>query len=165
VSYYIGPPLMVLLALLEASVLPMFRVLGLQPNIVLVLLVVWLMLRGPREAFILIAVAGVILGLVDGAPMGTALLALAPVALLQEVRGSQLRESGLILTTLFILAVTFTYHLTYLAVFALQGQTGDLLSAMTRVIIPTAFINVLVLLPVYLVIALSSQETRRAGYV
>jgi len=156
---------MLLLALMEASVLPMFRIGGLQPNLVLVLLVVWLMLRGPREAFILIAVSGVCVGLVDGAPMGTALLALAPVALLQEVRGSQLRESGLILTTLFLLLMTFAYHLIYFAVFAIHGENGDPLSALIRVIIPTAFLNVLVLLPAYFVIAMSSQETRRAGYV
>ncbi|MPZ50577.1 MAG: rod shape-determining protein MreD [Dehalococcoidia bacterium] len=164
-SYYVGPPLILLLALVEVSVLPMFRISGLQPNLVLVLLVVWLMLRGPKEAFALVAVAGISIGLVDGAPLGTALLALAPLALLQEVRGAQLRESGLVMTTLFLLIMTFTYHLTYFLVFALMGEAGSLSAAITRVIIPTVVLNVLVLMPVYLLVSLSSQETRRASYV
>ena len=164
-SYYIGPPLVLLLALVEASVLPLFRIVGLQPNLVLVLLMVWLMLRGPKEAFILIAIAGVCIGLVDGAPLGTAVLALAPLVLLHEMRGAQLRESGLILTTLFLLVMTFTYNLTYFLVFALHGEAGSLADAFTRVIIPTALLNVLALLPFYAILSLFSQETRRAAYV
>ena len=164
-SYYIGPALVVLLALIEASVLPMFRVAGLQPNLVLVLLVVWLMLRGPKEAFVFIAIAGVAIGLVDGAPIGTAILALAPLILLQEIRGAQLRESGLVMTVLFLLIMTFAYHLTYFTVFALMGEAGSMASAITRVIIPTAVLNVAVLLPIYVLVSLSSHETRRASYV
>ena len=163
-SYYVGPALLLLLALVEAAVLPMFRVSGLQPNLVLVLLVAWLMLRGPKEAFVLLAIAGICLGLVDGAPMGTALLALAPIALLQEVRGAQLRESGIILTTLFVVIMTFSFHLTYYLVFILQGEAGNLLSALSRVVIPTAFLNVVVLLPTYIVLSAASQETRRVAY-
>jgi rod shape-determining protein MreD len=164
-AYYIGPILVFLFALIEASVLPMFRVSGLQPNLVLVLLVAWLMLRGAQEAFVLTAVGGLSLGLVEGSAIGTALLALAPIALLQEVRGAQLREGGIILTTLFVVVMTFTYQLTYFAVFTLGGEAGNLMQAMTRVIIPTAFLNVVVLLPIYAVLSLSSQELRRASYV
>ena len=58
VSYYVGLPLLLLVALVEASVLPMFRIGGLQPNLVLVLLVAWLMVRGAGEAFVLIPSAG-----------------------------------------------------------------------------------------------------------
>ena len=162
---YLGPPLMLLLALSEAAVLPMFRIGGLQPNLVLVVLVVWLMVRGPKEAFAFIGIAGVSLGLVDGAPLGTALLALAPIALLQEVRGAQLRESGLVLTTMFLVIMTFVYHLTFFLVFALRGETGDLGVALLRVIIPTALLNVALLLPVYPLISLTSHETHRMGYV
>jgi rod shape-determining protein MreD len=164
VSYYVGIPLMFILAAAEASVLPLFRVSGLQPNLMLVVLVAWLMLRGPNEGFLFIVLGGLLLGLVDGAPLGTALLALAPLFLLHEARGSQLREGGLILTVVFTLVMTATYHLIYLAVFTLQGQNGNWLEAMVRIVLPTAFLNVLLLLPVYFALSLSSQELRRASY-
>jgi len=165
VSYYIGLPLLLLFALIEASVLPMFRVAGLQPNIVLVLLVAWLMLRGPGEAFVFIAVAGVCIGLVDGAPLGTALLALSPLFLVQEARGTQLSEQSFVLAVVFTVLTTFAFHLIYLAVFTLQGQAGDWPAAVLRVFIPTAFLNVIVLLPTYFFLSAASQDLRRAGYV
>jgi rod shape-determining protein MreD len=165
VSYYIGLPLLILAALLEVSVLPMFRIYGLQPNLMLVLLIAWLIVRGAGEAFILAPIGGVLLGLVDGAPTGTALLGLAPLAFLQDLRGSQLREGGLIMAVAFTIVMSFFYNYVHLAVFTLQGQAGDWLEASLRIIVPTALINIFVLLPLYGVMSLTRVEQRNAyGY-
>lgn len=163
-SYYVSLPIVFLLALAEASVLPMFRVSGLQPNLLLVVLVAWLMLRGPNEAFVLIPVAGILLGLVDGAPLGTALVGLAPAALLHEARGAQLREGGLTLTIVFVILMTFAFHLAYMLVFTVGGQGGSWPEALSRIVLPTAFLNVLVLLPVYFLVLQASQDMRRVAY-
>lgn len=163
-SYYIGLPLVFLAALTEACVLPMFRVAGLQPNLLLVLLVAWLVVRGPAEAFVLVPVGGLALGLVDGAPLGTALLALAPLFLLQELRGTHLSEGGLGLALLFLLAMTLAYNLVYLAVFSVQGEAGAWQAALGRVVLPTAFLNAALLLPVYALVLLASRDLRRAAY-
>jgi hypothetical protein len=165
VSYYIGIPLLFLTAAAEASVLPMFQIGGLQPNPVLVLLIAWLMVRGAGEAFLFIPIGGIFLGLVDPAPMGTALLALAPMAVLQEIRGSQLREGGFLLTILFTAAMTIVFNLVYLLVFTLGGESGNIVGAMTRVILPTAFLNVIILFPIYVVLWATSGDLRRASYV
>jgi hypothetical protein len=165
VSYYVGIPLLLLTAAAEASVLPMFQIGGLQPNPVLVLLIAWLMVRGPGEAFLFIPIGGIFLGLVDSAPMGTALLALAPMAVLQEIRGSQLSEGGFVLTILFTVAMTIVFNLVYLLVFTFGGQGGSIVGAMTRVILPTAFLNVLVLFPTYVILWATSGDLRRASYV
>ena len=122
VSYYIGLPLLLLVALVEASVLPMFRVAGLQPNLVLVLLVAWLMVRGAERGLrphpgrrLLPRPRG------RRAHWARRCSALAPLAFLQELRGAQLREGGLILTIVFTVVMTFIYHFVYLVVFTLQG--------------------------------------------
>jgi rod shape-determining protein MreD len=165
VSYYIGVPLLLIVAAAEASVLPMFQIGGLQPNPMLVLLLAWLMVRGAGEAFLLIPIGGLFLGLVDSAPMGTALLALAPMAVLQEIRGSQLREGGFLLTILFTVAMTIVFNLVYLLIFILGGEAGSVVGAVSRVIIPTAFLNVIVLFPTYLILWATSGDLRRAAYV
>jgi cell shape-determining protein MreD len=164
VSYYIGLPLIFFVALLEASVLPMFRVFDLQPNLTLVLVVAWLIIRGVEEAFVFIPFAGLMLGLVDGAPIGTALIALAPIVLLQELRGSHLPAGGLVMAMAFVVIMSFVYSFTYMFVFTVQGQSGDWIVATTRVIIPTAFINVMVLVPLYAVFSLVNPEQRRYLY-
>jgi len=163
-SYWIGLPLLILVALMEVSVLPMFRVYGLQPNLMLVLLVVWLIVRGANEAFILAPIGGVVLGLVDGAPVGTALIGLAPLAFLQELRGSQLREGGLIAAVGFTIVMSLFYNYTHLAVFTLSGDSGDWITASTRIILPTVFLNVMILLPLYWMMTIASPEQRRSVY-
>jgi rod shape-determining protein MreD len=165
VSYYIGIPLLLIVAAAEASVVPMFQVGGLQPNPMLVLLIAWLMVRGSGEAFVFIPIGGIFLGLVDSAPMGTALIALAPLAFLQEIRGSQLREGGFLLTILFTVLMTIVFNLVYLLVFTLGGEAGPLVGALTRVIIPTAVLNVLILFPMYIILWATSGDLRRASYV
>ena len=62
----------------------------------------WLIAARPERGLWLIPVGGFLLGLVDGAPLGTAIIAMAPLALLQDMRGSQLREGGLALTIIFV---------------------------------------------------------------
>ncbi len=163
-SLYIGVPLVILAALSEAAVLPLFQISGLQPNLVLTLLVAWLMVRGPGEAFALIAIGGGVLSLVDGAPLGTALLALAPLLLLADLRRTRVVEGEPILTVLFTLAATGAYHFVYLLVFTAQGEAGSWAAATTEVILPTIFLNVILVLPIYGLIWAASGGQRRAAY-
>lgn len=163
-SYYVGIALVVFCALLESSVLPLFRVEGLQPNLTLVLLVAWLIIRGAEEAYVLIPVGGLFIGLVDAAPLGTALLALAPIAFLQELRGAHLNAKGLLVAVVFTVIMSLVYNYTYLMMSTLQGEAGSWVEATTRVILPTTFMNVAVLLPVYFGFALINPEPRRSLY-
>jgi len=164
VSYYVGITLVIFTALLEVSVLPLFRVDGLQPNLTLVLLMAWLIIRGAEEAYVLIPIGGVFVGLVDGALMGTALLAMAPVAVLQEVRGAQLNEKGLLMAVAFTAIMSLVYNYTYLLVSTLQGEAGSWVAATTRVILPTTLINLAVLLPLYAAFAILNPQQRRSLY-
>jgi cell shape-determining protein MreD len=96
--------------------------------------------------------------------MGTALIAMAPIFILHEARGSQLREGGLVLTVVFTVIATICFHLIYLVVFTINGQNGNWLEAMIRIVVPTAFLNVVVLLPIYFLVSMASQELRRPTY-
>jgi rod shape-determining protein MreD len=164
VTYYVGVPLVFLTALAEASVLPMFQVQGLQPSLTLVVLVAWLMVRGEGEALVLVPFAGLFLGLAGSAPLGTALLALAPMAILNEVRGARLGEGQLLVAVIFTVVLTVLYHLIHLLVFALQGDAGNLLGGVARVILPVCLLNVLLLLPIYGLLLLFGQGHRRSVY-
>jgi rod shape-determining protein MreD len=144
--------------------MPLFRVDGLQPNLTLVLLMAWLIIRGAEEAYVLIPIGGVFIGLVDGALMGTALLAMAPVALLQEVRGAQLNEKGIAMAVAFVLIMSLVYNYTYLVVSTLQGESGPWIDATTQVILPTTLMNLAILLPLYAGFALLNPQPRRSLY-
>ena len=96
--------------------------------------------------------------------MGTALLALAPLAIFHELRGSRVLEGEFGLTVVFIVLATGSYHLVYLAVFTAQGDAGSWLAALSQVVLPTAFLNVLLLLPIYALIWSASGALRRPAY-
>jgi cell shape-determining protein MreD len=164
VSYYVGVPVLLAVAIVEAAALPYFRLFDLQPNLMLVLLLAWIMVRGREEGLVLIPVGGLFLGLVDGAPLGAALIALAPLALLHELRGLHLGEGQLAFVLVFTAIATVLYDLVYLAVFSLQGQGGDWVGALLRVTLPSTALNTVVALPVYGLVYMFSADVRRGLY-
>jgi rod shape-determining protein MreD len=163
-SYYTGIVFLFFLAMVEASVLPLFRISGVQPNLTLIFLITWLIIRGEEEAYVLIPIGGVLLGLVDGAMLGPAVIALAPLAILQELRGSQFASGGLVMAIAFTAVMSLVYNFTYLAVFTLNGESGTWLIAATKVILPSLLLNVIVLLPVYAAFSLFNPRPRRSLY-
>ena len=163
-SYYIGIPLMILVALAEVAFLPYFRVQGLQPNLLLVLLICWLMVRGQEEAFFLIPIGAIFLGLADGAALGVALLALAPIAVLHDLRGAHLGQGQLLVTIIFTVVATIVYQSVYLLAFAVNGQAGDIVGALLRIVVPVSLLNVAILLPVYWITWALSPDVRRAMF-
>jgi hypothetical protein len=60
--------------------------------------------------------------------------------------------------------MTLAYNIVYLAVFALQGASGNPLDAFLSIAVPACFLNVIVLLPVYFVLTAASQDLRRSVY-
>ncbi|HXH20634.1 MAG TPA: hypothetical protein VNN10_01300 [Dehalococcoidia bacterium] len=163
-SYYIGIPLVITVALSEVAFLPYFRVFGLQPNLLLVVLLAWLMVRGQEEALYLIPTGAIVLGLVDGAPLGVALLALAPLAILHDLRGSHLSEGQFLNAVVFTIAATVVYQTAYLVAFGAAGEGGNILVAVTRVVVPVALLNVAVMLPVYWATWVCSPDVRRTMF-
>jgi rod shape-determining protein MreD len=148
-------------ALAQAAVLPSFSILGVEPNLVIVLLVAWMSIRGQREALFLIPAAGFVLGLLDGEPLGLAMLALAPLVLMTEVRELRLVESDLVPALVLTVAGTLVYETTVLLSLAVRGEQVSWLASIVNVLVPAAIANVLLLLPVYAVIRLASLDLRR----
>src|SRR5450759_4126284 len=107
--YWTGSAIAILLALLQASSVEEFRVLGVTPNLLLVLLVSWLVVRGLDDVLPMIAVAGVTIGFVWLQTPGLVLLALLPIAGLGILRELHVIHSDILLVLAFVLAATVAY--------------------------------------------------------
>ncbi|MAG35239.1 MAG: rod shape-determining protein MreD [Dehalococcoidia bacterium] len=79
-SGWIGAGLLLIAALLQGSVLPFVTGGRVPLNLVLVLVIVWALIRGPQPALIWAVAGGLWLDLLSGVPLGTAMLALILVA-------------------------------------------------------------------------------------
>ena len=122
--------------------MPSFPVLGAYPNLVLVLVVCWTVVRGQQEAMVVVPMGGLCLGLVGSQPVGVALLAAAPVVLLAELREARLTQSDLLLAVALVLASSLVYEMVFLVILRVMGETVQWWGSFSRVILPTAIVNV-----------------------
>ena len=148
-------------ALAQASILPAFSIFGAQPNLLVVLLVLWITVGGQRDALLLIPAAGFVQGLLDSQPLGLAMLALAPLILMTDVRELRLVESDLLPAVGLVALATLVYEGTVLLTLAVTGNHPDWLASVLDVLVPAAIANALLLLPVYGLIRVASVDLRR----
>ena len=140
----------------QVSVLPEFSIFGVQPNLVIALLVAWIAVRPQREAFFLIPAAGFLLGLMGSQPVGLAMLAFAPLILMTEVPQLRVVDSELLPALVLAGAATLVYETTILLTLAVRGEPIDWLVSVLDVLVPAAIASVLLLLPVYGLVRLAS---------
>lgn len=144
----------------QAAVMPMFSVFGAQPNLLLVLLIAWMTVRRRREALLLIPAAGFAQGLLDSQAVGVAMLAMAPLILMTEVRGLRLVDSDLLPAVGLVILGTIAYETIILVTLAVAGERLDWPASLLYVLAPSTIVNVLLLLPVYGLIQLASVDLR-----
>lgn len=119
--YYLTIPAMATLALLQGVFFSQVSLLGVHPNVLLVVAVCWAMVRTQEEAMVLVPLAGLILGLITSDDAGLAVLALTPTVVLASIRRVQIIENQLLLTLGIVLMSTVAYYLIEGLVLAILG--------------------------------------------
>lgn len=160
----IGGGIAFLLALVQASSVEQFKVLGVTPNLLLVLLVSWLVVRGLEDVLPILAVAGVTLGLVGLQAPGVVLLALLPIAGLGIVRELGVIHSELVLVLLLVAGASLAYETVVLMSLMVTGGGYDVLRAANEVVLPAAIVNLAIVPPVYLFMRLARPAAPRRGF-
>ncbi len=161
--YWTGGGLAFLLALFQAASIEQFQILGVAPNLMLVLLVSWLVVRGLDDVLPMVAVAGITLGLVGLQTPGLVLLALLPIVALGFVRELHVIHSDMMLVLALVAAATFAYEVVLLAEVMLTGGVLDPATAIGHAVVPAAIVNVAITPPVYVVMRLAKPHGSRHG--
>jgi hypothetical protein len=150
------------LALVQASSIEQFHILGVAPNLMLVMLVSWLVVRGLEDVLPMVLVAGVTLGLVGLQTPGIVLLALiAPLAVLGVIREMHIIHSETLLMLFFVLGASLAYETILLASVMVTGGVLDPQAGFQSVVLPSAMVNLMIALPVWLVIRLARPSVAR----
>lgn len=79
---YLSVPILLVLAMLQTAVLPLFPLFGLVPVWILLVVIIWSMLRGPQEGVVWGFFGGLMLDIFSAGPFGLNAMALTLVALL-----------------------------------------------------------------------------------
>ena len=119
--------LLVLLAfaavLVDIAFAPGATLLGVRPQLTLVTVTLWAVLRPQAEVMLLASVAGLLLGLLSSEPLGVSVLALAPIVVFSTFSTERSTGRRLGFTIGLVIAGTLAYALVHLVFARLLGQS------------------------------------------
>ena len=150
INPYLTFPLLTGVALIQTTALAGVEVLGARPNLMLLVVLIWAVVRGIDEGLIWAFVGGLLLDLLSGGPLASMALALLAGAYLAgQSLGEQVGSRAIRLVVLTVLGAT-AYHLTLLLILDWSGHAVDWGFSLLQVAGPSVLLNALlapILLP------------------
>lgn len=163
--YWVGAFGAFFLAILQASSVQQFNVLGVAPNLMLVFLVAWLLVRGFEDVLPMIAVSGITLGLIGLQTPGLQLLAmLLPLAALGLLREMHVLGAEPLLMLAFVGAASLAYETLMLAAVMATGGVFDPQGGFQSAVLPATLVNLMIAPPVYVAMRFARPPARRSVY-
>jgi len=143
INFYISLPLLTTIALIQSTWLSQVYLWGAHPNLMLLVVLIWAMVRSLDEGLILAFTGGLLIDLLSSGPMGGMTLALVAAAFL----AGQSWGRGLGLSMVRLLSLAFlsaaAYHLILLIALALVGHRIDWRFELLHVAGPSMLLNTL----------------------
>lgn len=150
-------PLSLLLALLQSTTVARFKLAGVKPDLVLLLVVVGALVYGARPAVLWAFIAGIGLDIFSGGPLGASSLALMASALIAGLGHRPFSRFNILVPLTAVALGTLVYAAVYLTILAILDVTGastlrlPLLDTVRDIVLPVTVYNtalMLLLLPV-----------------
>lgn len=126
------------LTILQSTALPRLPLLGVHPDVVLLAVLHWALLRGMREGLLWALVGGLWLDLLSGLPFGLSIISLILVAFLASLWEASLFREHISLIVLATALLSVLHGGIYVALLRLTGHPAGSWSAFWRISMPTA---------------------------
>ncbi len=147
---------LIFFAFMQATVFPNSDLIGIFPDVTLVIILVWSAVRGVRDGLIWAFLVGILLDTLALDPLGANALALLPVVLLGALSGRAFFQSNLIVPILACVIATFLHALVLLLVRS-AGGTSVSFAPLLRIIMLQTILNVMIVPPIYLIGSLAQR--------
>jgi len=141
VSLYFGIPIMLIGAVLQSVWLEDVRIFGGRPDLVLLLVVTWAIIRGLNEGMVWGLVGGIISDLLVGGPVGLWTVAMVVATFLAGQPWVQTLGPTSIRLALMSALGTLVAHTVFIALMGLLGYPVDPAWAYSTVVGPAALLN------------------------
>jgi rod shape-determining protein MreD len=148
-----------LAALLQVSLLPALKIGGVYPNLVLMVIVAWALLRGARSAVIWALIAGLWLDLLSGRPFGGYTLGLVVAAYLAGLGAQTVYRPTIFLALAMAAVATILQDGIQMLLLWLSGGTFSPPDALLRLVLPEVVYNSAVMLVVYPLLSWVNRTT------
>jgi rod shape-determining protein MreD len=165
INLYLSIPLLTGVALVQTVLLSRVNLWGARPDLMLLVVLVWSVVRDVREGLVWGFIGGLILDVFSGGPLGASILGLLSVALLAGqlwVRGI---GSTVIRLLLLALVAVAAYHLVLLTILGWTGYAVGFGRALLRVVAPSALLNAVLTPFVHRPLYWLERRTRRERFL
>lgn len=146
---YLGIPILMMAAILNATLMVQFRVGNGAPDLVFLFVISWALLVSVQDALFWAVIGGVMQDMFSIAPLGTSALGLVVVAFLSDTLFGQISRRNVLIPPLVAAAGTVIYHLGILLALQMVSINVPLGRGLVYVTLPTVVYNTLLILPVF----------------
>lgn len=146
-SYLLGVPVLIALVALQSSLISRLQLLDGRPDLVLLAVVAWALTGRGREAMVLGFLGGLLLDSFSQVPLGWSAAVLVVIASMVSYSEGRFWGANPLMQMAAVLAATLAFHLAGILVLLLLGGQLDLTLALSRIVLPSAFLNLLLALP------------------
>jgi len=141
--------LLTLVTVVQATAMPFVTFAGVKPDLMLVTVVSWSLLRGTRDGAIWGFTGGLLLDLFSGAPLGSTTCTLTLVGALSGIGQASIFRANLALLVLAVAGATLAYNALLAIILTLLGWPIDWGDMLTLILPPAMGLNILLLPLVY----------------
>ena len=123
--------------------MPHLTIMGVKPDLMLLMVVSWSLLRGAKEGLIWALIGGIGLDLLSGAPFGTSTVALVVLSLLAGRGELSVFRTHIALPLIATLVAALLYDLFFLLLLQMRGASMVWADNLVKVVLPSTLLNVL----------------------
>ena len=134
---------------LQTTLSPFVKISGVHPDLVLVLVISWVILRGLEEGLFWAAIGGLSLDIFSGAPFGVFTLSMVVVALVTSLFHGRVFGSSIILPLSLTFPLSLLFNGLVLLLLMLLGRPMDWSAAFFNILLPVAIFNTMVMVLVF----------------
>jgi rod shape-determining protein MreD len=165
INLYLTLPFLTSIALLQTTLLAQVNLWGGQPDLMLLVVLIWTVLRGTEEGALWGLIGGLIIDLLSGGPLPATVLALLPAVILVGQSLGRGIGSFVVRLMLLIFLGVLAYHLVLLIVLGWTGHPVDWGFSLLHVAGPSALLNMLLAPFVQQPLVGMERATREEGFV
>lgn len=129
------------LAVLNVSAMPFIEVLGVTPDLVLIFAVCWAVVRSEDEAIFVVPMAAIMRDLMSSDPVGTSLIAYAPILFIALLAKMQVLDSDFLPVLVAVAASSFCFEILHAFILMMTGQSVGIGYLLFNVAIPAMVVN------------------------
>ena len=135
--------------MLQTTGMPLLSLWGVMPDLMLLVVVSWILLRGASEGIIWSLGGGLMLDLLSGGPIGAATIALALASFVASLSELNVPRTSLLLPVTACILATAAYNAGYLVVLQISGRAIPWGPSLLQVVLLCMVVNGLAMYPTY----------------